>query len=217
MWASSCSESLSDELMAQLLALIVLLAPLAVQELSSAPAVPVKVDAATVSFEVTTNVFSTTVRGKSTTLVVNTQLRDAGAALHLERIEATVPVATLRTGIKLRDEHMRKYIFETPDGQVPDVRFSADRAQCSQAPNAGTYTCPTSGTLSIRGTARPLQLELRVSRNGDGFKVTGDTSVTLSSYGIERPSQFGVTTEDTVRIHVELNAKGTVPTSAQAR
>ena len=29
--------------------------------------------------------------------------------------------------------------------------------------------------------------------------------------------RFGVTTEDTVRIHVELNAKGTVPTSAHAR
>ena len=202
---------------AQVLFIIVFLAPLALQESGSAPALAVRVDGATVSFEVTTNVFSTTVRGKSTAIVVNTQLRDDGAALHLERIEATVPVATLRTGIKLRDEHMRKYIFETRDGQAPDLRFSADRAQCSQAPNAGTYTCPTSGILFIRGTARPLQLELRVSRNGDGFKVTSDTSVTLSSYGIERPSQFGVTTEDTVRIHVELTAKSTVPTTAQAR
>ena len=208
---------LFDEPLAQVLFTIVFLASLALQESGSAPAVPVRVDGATVSFEVTTNVFSTTVRGKSTTVVVNTRLRDAGAALHLERIEATLAIATLRTGIKLRDEHMRKYIFETPDGQVPDVRFSADRAQCSQAPNAGTYTCPTSGILSIRGTARPLQLALKVSRNGDGFKVTGDTSVTLSSYGIERPSQFGVTTEDTVRIHVELIAKSTVPTTAQAR
>jgi polyisoprenoid-binding protein YceI len=203
--------------MAQILFLVVVLAPLAFQESGLASAVPVKVDAATVSFEVTTNVLSTTVRGKSTALVVNTQLRDAGDALHLERIEAIVAVASLRTGIKLRDEHMRKYIFETPDGQVPDVRFSAERAQCSQAPNAGTYTCPTSGVLSIRGTARPLQLELKVSKNGDGFKVIGDTSVTLSSYGIDRPSQFGVTTEDTVRIHVELNAKRTVQTTAQAR
>jgi polyisoprenoid-binding protein YceI len=203
--------------MAQLLLLLVLLARAAHQSADPAPGVTVKVEDGSVSFEVTTNVFSTTVRGKSTALAGSTRLNDAGAALHLERIEATIPVATLRTGIKLRDEHMRKYIFETADGQAPDVQFSAEHAQCSQAPNAGTFTCPTSGVLSIRGTARPIRLELKVSRNGDGFKVTGDTTVTLSSYGIARPSQFGVTTEDTVRIHVELNARSTVPTTARAR
>lgn len=203
--------------MAQILLLCMFLAPLALQDSNPAQSATVKVDGGSVSFEVTTNVFSTTVRGKSTALAGSTQLKDAGAALHLERIEAIVPVATLRTGIKLRDEHMRKYIFETADGQVPDVQFSAEHAQCSQAPNAGTYTCPTSGVLSIRGTARPLQLELKVSRHGDGFKVTGDTTVTLSSYGIARPSQFGVMTEDTVRIHVELNARSTVATTAHVR
>ena len=203
--------------MASVLVLLVFLTPLVLQESSPAQSVPVKVEAGSVSFEVTTNVFSTTVRGKSTALAGSTRLRDAGAALHLEQIEANVPVASLHTGIKLRDEHMRKYIFETPGGQAPDVQFSAEHAQCAQAPGAGTYTCPTSGVLSIRGTARPIQLELKVSRNGDGFKVTGDTTVTLSSYGIERPSQFGVTTEDAVRIHVEFNARSTVPTAAYAR
>ena len=203
--------------MAQLLVLIACLAPLALQEAGAGPAVAVKVEGGSVSFEVTTNVFSTTVRGKSTAIAGSTRLRDAGAALDLEHIEAIVPVASLRTGIKLRDEHMRKYIFETADGEQPDVQFSAKHAQCSQTPNTGVYTCLTSGVLSIRGTARPIQLELKVSKNGDGFKVTADTMVTLSSYGIERPSQFGVKTEDTVRIHVDLNARSTVPTAAHAR
>lgn len=203
--------------MTPVLMLLVFLTSLLLQESSPDQSVPVKVEAGSVSFEVTTNVFSTTVRGKSTALAGSTRLRDAGGALHLDRIEANVPVASLRTGIKLRDEHMRKYIFETPAGQVPDVQFSAEHAQCSQAPGAGTFTCPTSGVLSIRGTARSIQLELKVSRTGGGYKVTGDTTVMLSSFGISRPSQFGVTTEDAVRIHVELNARSTVATTAHAR
>jgi polyisoprenoid-binding protein YceI len=156
------------------------------------------------------------VRGKSTALAGSTRLRDAGAALQLEEIEATVPVSSLRTGITLRDEHMRKYIFETGNGQLPDVVFSASSAQCSQTSAASVYTCPTSGMLAIRGTPRPIDMELKVSRNGDGFKVSGDGMVALSSYGIERPSQFGVRTDDKVKIHVEFKARR-APASASAR
>jgi polyisoprenoid-binding protein YceI len=177
---------------------------------------PVKVGEGSVSFEVATNVFSTTVAGKSTALAGSTTVRETGAELQLEQVEATVPVTSLRTGIRLRDEHMRKYIFETGDGQLPDVTFSARNIRCSQASPNG-YTCPTSGTLSIRGTSRPIDVELKVERNGDGFHVSGDTLVTLSSYGIERPSQFGVRTDDKVKIHVEFKASSAAATSARAR
>ena len=177
---------------------------------------PVKVGEGSVSFEVATNVFSTTVAGKSTALAGSTTVRETGAELQLEQVEATVPVTSLRTGIRLRDEHMRKYIFETGDGQLPDVTFSARNISCSQA-SSNAYTCPTSGTLSIRGTSRPIDVELKVLKNGDGFHVSGDTLVTLSSYGIERPSQFGVRTDDKVKIHVEFKASSAAATSARAR
>ena len=180
------------------------------------PSIPVKVEGGSVSFEVATNVFSTTVTGKSTALAGTTHVRDTGAELQLERIEASVAVASLRTGIRLRDEHMRKYIFETGDGQLPDVVFSARDVRCSQT-SANAFSCPTSGTLAIRGTPRPIELDLKVLKNGAGFEVSGDALVTLSSYGIERPSQFGVRTDDTVKIHVEFNARSAASTAARAR
>lgn len=176
----------------------------------------VKVAEGSVSFEVATNVFSTTVSGKSTALAGSTKLHDTGEALQLEQIEATVPVTTLRTGIRLRDEHMRKYIFETGDGELPDVVFSAKNVRCSQA-SPKAYTCPTSGTLSIRGTPKPIDVDLKVVKNGDGFEVSGDALITLSTYGIERPSQFGVRTDDKVKIHVEFKARSAAPASARAR
>lgn len=179
-------------------------------------AASVKVNGGSVTFEVSTNVFSTTVQGESRTITGATRVHDGASALRLEQVEATVPVTSIRTGIKLRDEHMRKYIFETSDGQLPDVRFSANGADCPQAAG-GVYTCTATGELVIRGTPRPFAIALKVVRHGDSFKVTGDGKLALSSYGIERPSQFGVRTEDEVRIHLELDARNIAPTTARVR
>jgi len=178
---------------------------------------PVRVSGGSVSFEVATNVFATTVRGKSSALTGGTRLRDSASGLRLEQLEAVVPVASLRTGITLRDEHMRKYIFQTADGQLPDVRFSADKAECSLADTSGVYACVTSGALAIRGTRQPFAMALKVTRDADGFHVSGDGKVALSMYGIERPSQFGVRTDDEVKIHLELSARTTATTTARVR
>ena len=175
----------------------------------------IQLNGGTVTFEVATNVFSTTVRGESNAITGGTRLRDNGSSLRLERLEAVVPVATLKTGIRLRDEHMRKYIFETSDGQAPDVRFSADAADCPK--NGSGYACNASGNLAIRGTARPFSIELKVVRNGDGFRVTGDGRLAVSHYGIERPSQFGVRTEDEVKIHLDVKARTVATSTARLR
>ena len=175
----------------------------------------IQLSGGTVTFEVSTNVFSTTVRGESSAITGGTRMRDNGSGLKLEQVEAVVPVGSLKTGIKLRDEHMRKYIFETPDGQAPDVRFSADNAECPK--NGAGYACNTSGNLAIRGTARPFTIELKVARNGEGFHITGEGKLALSAYGIDRPSQFGVRTEDEVKIHLDLKARNIATSTARLR
>lgn len=179
-------------------------------------ATTIKVNGGSVSFEVSTNMFSTTVRGQSSAITGATRLRDNGSGLRLEQLEAVVPVGSLKTGIKIRDEHMRKYIFEAADGQVPDVRFSADTAECPQSAS-GVYACSASGALVIRGTSRPFAIELKVMRTGEAFHVTGDGKVLLSAYGIERPSQFGVRTEDEVKIHFDVNARNITTATARVR
>jgi polyisoprenoid-binding protein YceI len=187
------------------------------QTLDTGDAAAIKMDGGSVSFEVATNMFGTMVRGKSTALRGATRLRDNGSGLRLDHLEAALPVASLRTGIRLRDEHMRKYIFQTADGQVPDIQFSADRVDCSPATSDGIYACETSGALAIRGTSRPFTIALKVTRDGEAFRVTGDGRVALSMYGIERPSQFGVTTGDEIKIHLECSARKAALTTARAR
>jgi hypothetical protein len=168
------------------------------------------------TFEVGTNVFGTRIHGKSTALTATAVVRDADAELRLERLEAALTPATLRTGIRLRDQHMIKYIFRTAGGQVPDVRFSAADARCTRPAGAAAYQCPALGTLSIRDAARPFSIALEATPDGSGYRVRGVSTVALSAYGIDRPSQFGVSTEDTVRVQIDLVARRAAVTSSRA-
>jgi polyisoprenoid-binding protein YceI len=178
---------------------------------------PVEVSGGSVSFEVATNLFATTVRGKSSALKGWSRVHESGSGLLLEEVGAVVPVASLRTGIKVRDTHMQEYIFETTDGQVPDISFSADKVECSPTETSAAYTCVTSGTLAIRATSRPFATVLSVVRQPDGYRISADGRIALSQYGIERPSQFGVKTDDEVRIHLEFIARNMAPATAALR
>ena len=171
------------------------------------PAV-VQVLGGTASFEAGTNISAINVHGKSGSLEGRAQVRHSGGVITIERVEATLPVKTITTGMGLRDEHMRKYIFTTEDGRAPDLKYTGEKAECSAAPDrAGESTCTVSGTLAVRGTERPFAITLKVKRAGDGYRASGDGTVKLSTYGIARPSQLGVTTADDVKLHLEFTAK----------
>jgi polyisoprenoid-binding protein YceI len=161
----------------------------------------------TASFDAATNVSAINVHGKSTALEARASVLDGPAGISLERVEATLPVKTLATGMTVRDEHMRKLIFTNPDGTVPDVTFvSRDAAACAPAAK-GQAACTVSGELAIRGIQRPFTMTLMVSRESGGFRAAGDGIVRLSAYGIEQPAQFGVRTRDEVKLHLEFTAR----------
>ena len=170
----------------------------------------VEVKNGTAAFEVGTNVGAISVHGKSSDLTAHLRMRATPEGHVLEGIEALMPVKSLGTGMGMRDSHMRKYIFTTSDGKVPDLRFSADKAVCAKAEGRQSR-CELAGNLEIRGTARPFTVVLKLSESGESLRAIGDGTVTLSAYGIERPSQLGVTTEDDVKLRFDLTAKPSAP------
>jgi len=117
------------------------------------------------------------------------------------------PRISMYIGMGLRDEHMRRYIFTTSNGQEPDLEFTADTVACSPA-GAREFTCPITGSFSVRGIARPFTVQLRVKEQGtSGFRAAGDTILKLSDYGIEPPSQFGVKPSNEVKLHLDFTGK----------
>ena len=167
----------------------------------------VEVRGGAISFQVATNLPAIRVHGTSNQLQAHARLRNPGDRLVLADVDATVPVMSLSTGLALRDEHMRTYIFKTPDGSLPDVRLVAAGVECPPLGGRAQTECPVAGELAIRGTSRPFSMTLVVRPQNDTYRAAGDAVVKLSDYGITPPSQLGVTTRDDVKLHLEFTAK----------
>src|SRR5262245_41698987 len=70
----------------------------------------VQIESGSVVFEASTNVPGIEVKGKSTALSGEARVFREDNALRVEQIRVSLQVKSLGTGMKLRDEHMRKYI-----------------------------------------------------------------------------------------------------------
>jgi polyisoprenoid-binding protein YceI len=176
------------------------------------------IESGAANFDVATNMPGIEVKGSSNTLSGRASVSRDSSGLLIDRIHISVPVKTLSTGMKVRDEHMRKYIFVTPEGQTPDLEFSASQTACHGGGSGAEFTCQVSGNLSIRGVSRPFQTNLNIkqhtSGSADTFRVTGDGVVKLSDYGIKAPSQFGVSASNDVKLQFNLNAREDTSTGA---
>lgn len=190
---------------------IILAVPVHAGAVPTTPSLPdapvVEVNGGTVAFDVATNVPAVSVHGESKAMKGHVRLREGGDGVVLEELEATVPVGSLKTGIGQRDDHMRKYVFTTPTGEVPDLRFAAKGSTCAARTAGRDTTCRVSGDLTIRGTTRPFAIVLKVSERDGAFRASGDGVVKLSTFEIERPSQLVVRTDDEVKLRLEFTAR----------
>jgi polyisoprenoid-binding protein YceI len=180
------------------------------------PTAAVEIQSGQASFEATTNMPGVEVKGKSNALSAHADVVRDNNNFVLQQIRATLPVKSLATGMKVRDEHMRKYVFTTADGKEPDLTFTADPVTCTAAA-AHEFTCPLAGSFSIRGVARPFTMQLRVKEQGGSttvYRAAGDAVLRLSDYGIDPPSQFGVKPSNEVNFHIDFSAKTTVAVSS---
>ena len=179
-----------------------------------------ELEAGTATFESTTNMPGIDVKGKSTAMTGRVDVASPSSGLSLRGIDATVPVKSLVTGMKVRDDHMRKYVFTTADGQTPDIRFEAAAAACNAPSGGKDFVCKVPGTMTIRGANHAVELTLQAKQqSASQFRVSGESVVKLSDFGITPPSQFGVTPANEVKVRLEFTArqKGGVASASGGR
>ncbi len=97
-------------------------------------------------------------------------------------------VADMRTGIGLRDSHLRGAMHAD---SLPWIRFELVAVERS-ATAAGGDTVPVTftGTLTLHGVTRPLQAPGWVVARPDGVEVEARFPVDMRDYGIRPPSRF---------------------------
>ncbi len=114
---------------------------------------------------------------------------------------------SLDTGIKLRNEHMKKKYLEIE--KFPKAELVLTKVELKQPLGAGDFSfsnVPFEGTLSLHGVKRPVSGKTKGERKGQQLQLAADFNLKVSDFGISSPSFAGVTMADEVQVTVEATA-----------
>lgn len=113
-------------------------------------------------------------------------------------------VTNLKTGMDLRDEHLRKAIHAEKHGtatlEVPrsGLQFPADQKEL-----AGS----AKGKFTLNGTTKDIAFDYKVKREGSDYSVQGKTEIDITQFNIEKPCYLGVCVEKDVKIKVKFKLR----------
>ncbi len=114
-----------------------------------------------------------------------------------------LPVASLATGIPLRDEHLAGDHW-LDAAKHPCIEFNLEKVEAIEPVKSGndfaTWSCTLVGTMSMHGTTRPLKVEkakisMLKSSERTASIAPGDLMFIQCTYEV-RLSEFGITNGD---------------------
>lgn len=120
-------------------------------------------------------------------------------------ISATVATGSFSSGNFIRDANARFVVFETAEHPTATLRGTLPLAEELAGLEAGKTTF--SGDLTLHGVTRTLSFPVSLTRSGDTLGAEASFRVSLSAYGMKRPSLFGVFVDDTVEVVLSVSGE----------
>jgi len=121
-----------------------------------------------------------------------------------DKVNATIQVASLTTGVKELDEHLQgKLFFDT--AEYPVATFVSNKVDV-----LSPTTAKVSGLLTLRGVTKPVVLNVKLNKVGVN-PISNKNSVGFSATATINRSDFGMTTlipeiSDKVNLDIEAEA-----------
>jgi polyisoprenoid-binding protein YceI len=121
----------------------------------------------------------------------------------------SVDLRTLRTDENMRDNYVRQNVLRT--NQFPFAEFVVESLSGFPANYAeGTEVSLTmTGTLTVRGTTKPVTWTVKARRAGDTLTGIADVDFNMSDFGITPPDVGFAKAENGVHLQVTILAKQT--------
>ncbi len=134
---------------------------------------------------------------------VSGTLTVSGSTVTGGRVQA--PVQSFTSGNRNRDSHMA----ETTESYLyPNVTFEARTVtMLPAAERTADRNATVQGVLTFHDVARPVTVPVLVSVANGAARVTGAFDVTLTEFGMDRPSLLGIKTRDWVGLRLDLTAR----------
>jgi polyisoprenoid-binding protein YceI len=115
-----------------------------------------------------------------------------------------LPMASVRTGIALRDHHMNEKYVEI--ATFPDVTLAFSRADVPWPTEVGQAASGTvAAEFTAHGVARPTQVKYTVKKSKVGYRIHGEFPFDISQHGIVVPAYLGITVESAMRAEATVD------------
>jgi len=131
-----------------------------------------------------------------------------GTAVYLE-----VDLASLDTGIGLRNRHMRDNYLHV--ARFPYAVFEG-RVDALQEVGGGGYRVSAQGVLTIHGVARERELTCRVEAEGRGYRAQCGFEVLLSDHDIEIPKVMFLKLANEIRLELDFHVRSAAAPNGDA-
>ena len=106
----------------------------------------------------------------------------------------TVPMATVKTGIGLRDDHMNNEYVQI--AQFPNATLSFAKTAVKWPANPGESSKGTvTGSFGIHGVQQPVTVSYDIKKDAAGYTVKAGFDLDAGKHGIQIPSYLGITVD----------------------
>lgn len=129
-----------------------------------------------------------------------------------------VDLTTIKTGIEMRDSHMRDNFLET--GKFPKAVFEltkVDSVSFNKLENQKEVKLSLEGNFTIHGVTKLITIPATITyyaeseqtkgrAEGDLMRIATDFNLLLGDYGIKRPQMLFMKLDETQKINIDMIA-----------
>lgn len=178
----------------------ILIARMASGELQADPGYSAK--SGKIAFSVSTNIPYLKVSGSSAVVKGGGEATVTGNAATIRNLSFEVDPKTLKTGMKLRDQHMYEKVFRASDGSTPRVVLRADQFEAKFNPQTSRWEGTLQAQLALRGVIKPVSFRAWGEKKDNGAIVNAQGTVKTSDFGVGKIGYSGATVNDAVVVTV---------------
>lgn len=123
----------------------------------------------------------------------------------------TVVVASLQTGLAMRDTHMRSQDWLDAD-HYPTLQFElkSSGVQLVVKKNADEFRATSEGLFQLKNKQKLIRVPITIQKKGDTILVSGDFTVPIEDFGIHGPPAMkilGLRVSPNVQVRFKLVGK----------
>jgi len=125
--------------------------------------------------------------------------------------DVSIDLATIDTGIGLRNQHLRENYLEVAKGEGYNKAVLSEIQLAEASGESFDGTTPFTGTLLLHGVKRPVAGTAEIHSEGTSRRVRAEFPVELSEWAVKTPEYLGVGVGSRLLVKVNLTATPVKP------